>query len=147
MVVTVKKSKSDYERLFKHKNPEDSTVVPDGFLSDVDENSLNVVEDAVADNYLSKTAKVWNKYQFERIGFFSVDPDTTKSNLVFNRTVSHKSIWGSGRNSIGKYIFLVWILGAIVCTDQKQIQILFFYRKSRTKIKLIQNFVSEYVRS
>ena len=81
-----------YERLFKHKNPEDSTVVPDGFLSDVDENSLNVVEDAVADNYLSKTAKVWNKYQFERIGFFSVDPDTTKSNLVFNRTVSHKSI-------------------------------------------------------
>ena len=149
MVVTVKKSKSDslYERLFKHKNPEDSTVVPDGFLSDVDENSLNVVEDAVADNYLSKTAKVWNKYQFERIGFFSVDPDTTKSNLVFNRTVSHKSIWGYRKNSIGKYIFLVWILGAIVCTDQKQIQILFFYRKSRTKIKLIQNFVSEYIRS
>jgi len=79
-----------YERLFKHKNPEDSTIVPDGFLSDVDENSLTVVEDALADNYLSKTAKVWNKYQFERIGFFSVDPDTTKSNLVFNRTVSLK---------------------------------------------------------
>ena len=35
-----------YERLFKHKNPEDSTIVPDGFLSDVDENSLTVVEDA-----------------------------------------------------------------------------------------------------
>lgn len=79
-----------YERLFKHKNPEDSTLVPDGFLSDVDENSLSVVEDAVADNYLIKTAKVWNKYQFERIGFFSTDPDTTKSNLVFNRTVSLK---------------------------------------------------------
>jgi len=79
-----------YERLFKHKNPEDSTLVPDGFVSDVDENSLTVVEDALADNYLSKTAKVWNKYQFERIGFFSIDPDTTKSNLVFNRTVSLK---------------------------------------------------------
>jgi len=79
-----------YERLFKHKNPEDSTLVPDGFLSDVDENSLTVVQDALADNYLSKTAKVWNKYQFERIGFFSIDPDTTKSNLVFNRTVSLK---------------------------------------------------------
>jgi len=64
-----------YERLFKHKNPEDSTLVPDGFLSDVDENSLTVVQDALADNYLSKTAKVWNKYQFERIGFFSVDPN------------------------------------------------------------------------
>ena len=79
-----------YERLFKHKNPEDSTLVPDGFLSDVDENSLTVVEDALADNYLTKTAKVWNNYQFERIGFFSIDPDTTKSNLVFNRTVSLK---------------------------------------------------------
>merc|ERR550532_2881884 len=79
-----------YERLFKHKNPEDSTIVPDGFLSDVDENSLTVVGDAMADNYLCKSAKVWNKYQFERIGFFSVDPDTTKSNLVFNRTVSLK---------------------------------------------------------
>ena len=79
-----------YERLFKHKNPEDSTQVPGGFLSDVDENSLTVIDDAVADGYLCKTAKVWNKYQFERIGFFSVDPDTTKSNLVFNRTVSLK---------------------------------------------------------
>ena len=79
-----------YERLFKHKNPEDSNQVPGGFLSDVDENSLTVVEDAVADNYLSNTAKVWNKYQFERIGFFSVDPDTTVSKLVFNRTVSLK---------------------------------------------------------
>ena len=79
-----------YERLFKHKNPEDSTQVPGGFLSDVDENSLGVIDDAVADGYLCKTTKVWNKYQFERIGFFSVDPDTTKSNLVFNCTVSLK---------------------------------------------------------
>jgi len=79
-----------YERLFKHKNPEDSTQVPGGFLTDVNENSLTVIDDAVADGYLCKTAKVWNKYQFERIGFFSVDPDTTKSNLVFNRTVSLK---------------------------------------------------------
>ena len=47
-----------YERLFKHKNPEDSTQVPGGFLSDVNENSLTVIDDAVADGYLCKTAKV-----------------------------------------------------------------------------------------
>ena len=79
-----------YERLFKHKNPEDTSVVPGGFLADVDENSLTVVSDALADVHLCKIAKVWNKYQFERIGFFSVDPDTSVSNLVFNRTVSLK---------------------------------------------------------
>ena len=71
-----------YERLFKHKNPEDST----GFLNDVDENSLTVVEDTKQNCQKFGTSK----YQFERIGFFSVDPDTTKSNLVFNRTVSLK---------------------------------------------------------
>ena len=78
-----------YERLFKHKNPEDASVVPNGFLSDVNENSLTVLS-ARADKYLSKTAKVYDKFQFERIGFFSVDPDTTKSNFVVNRTVSLK---------------------------------------------------------
>ena len=79
-----------YDRLFKHKNPEDATVVPGGFLSDVNEESLTVVKNAVADSYLAKSAKVWDKYQFERIGFFSVDPDTSNHNLVFNRTVSLK---------------------------------------------------------
>ena len=79
-----------YERLFKHKNPEDSTVVPGGFLTDVNENSLTDISDAIADEYLVKSAKIWDKFQFERIGFFSVDPDASKSKLVFNRTVSLK---------------------------------------------------------
>ncbi len=87
-----------YERLFKHKNPEDVTVVPNGFLSDVNENSLTVVSNARADNYLVKSAQVLSKFQFERIGFFSVDPDTSKSRMVFNRTVSLKEDAGKGSN-------------------------------------------------
>uniref|UniRef100_A0A6M2DDE6 glutamine--tRNA ligase n=1 Tax=Xenopsylla cheopis TaxID=163159 RepID=A0A6M2DDE6_XENCH len=74
-----------YEMLFKHRNPEE---VPDGFISDCRDNTLKELQ-AMADVSL-KTAKVYDKYQFERIGFFSVDPDSTESMTVFNRTVSLK---------------------------------------------------------
>lgn len=77
-----------YERLFLHKNPEDMNIVPNGFLSDINPNSLKV-EDAFADKSL-KSAKPFDKFQFERIGFFSVDPDSTSEKLVFNRTVTLK---------------------------------------------------------
>jgi glutaminyl-tRNA synthetase len=79
-----------YERLFKHKNPEDVNEVPDGFLSDINENSLTILDGAMADKYISG-AKVFDKFQFERSGFFSVDQDSeTAGKLVFNRTVSLK---------------------------------------------------------
>ncbi|KAH8267623.1 hypothetical protein KR018_007072 [Drosophila ironensis] len=77
-----------YEQLFKHKNPEDPGEVPGGFLSDISEQSMSVVR-AFADKALQQ-AKVYDKFQFERIGFFSVDPDTTPQGLVFNRTVGLK---------------------------------------------------------
>lgn len=77
-----------YDQLFKHKNPEDPNEVPGGFLSDISEQSMTVVR-AFADQSL-RQAKVYDKFQFERIGFFSVDPDTTKDRIVFNRTVGLK---------------------------------------------------------
>nr|CAG4639800.1 EOG090X01EL [Daphnia pulex] len=77
-----------YERLFQHSNPEDINEVPGGFLSDINPHSLSVVE-AAADKSLSG-AKVYDKFQFERVGYFSVDPDSTKDKMVFNRTVSLK---------------------------------------------------------
>ncbi|EDX14386.1 probable glutamine--tRNA ligase [Drosophila simulans] len=77
-----------YEQLFKHKNPEDPNEVPGGFLSDISEQSISVVV-AFADRALNQ-AKVYDKFQFERIGFFSVDPDTSANHLVFNRTVGLK---------------------------------------------------------
>ncbi|XP_029673330.1 probable glutamine--tRNA ligase [Formica exsecta] len=78
-----------YERLFKHKNPEDTNEVPNGFLSDINPTSKKEVV-AYMDDSLSKTAKVYDKFQFERIGFFSVDLDTKPGKLVFNRTVTLK---------------------------------------------------------
>ncbi|KAH8335711.1 hypothetical protein KR074_011263 [Drosophila pseudoananassae] len=77
-----------YDQLFKHKNPEDPNEVPGGFLSDISDQSITVVR-AFADQAL-RQAKVYDKFQFERIGFFSVDPDTTKDRIVFNRTVGLK---------------------------------------------------------
>ncbi|XP_033322525.1 glutaminyl-tRNA synthetase isoform X1 [Megalopta genalis] len=78
-----------YERLFKHKHPEDVNEVPNGFLSDVNSSSKKEIVGYI-DASLVDLAKPLDKFQFERIGFFSVDPDTTPGKLVFNRTVTLK---------------------------------------------------------
>uniref|UniRef100_A0A3B4AG01 Glutamine--tRNA ligase n=1 Tax=Periophthalmus magnuspinnatus TaxID=409849 RepID=A0A3B4AG01_9GOBI len=78
-----------YERLFLHKHPEDSSEVPGGFLSDINPNSLQTISSAFIDISV-KGAKVFDKFQFERVGYFSLDPDSTANKLVFNRTVTLK---------------------------------------------------------
>uniref|UniRef100_A0A2D4I8I3 glutamine--tRNA ligase n=4 Tax=Micrurus TaxID=8634 RepID=A0A2D4I8I3_MICLE len=78
-----------YEQLFLHKNPEDSTEVPGGFLSDINPDSLHVIEEALVDRSVYG-AKPFTKFQFERLGYFSLDPDSTNAKLVFNRTVTLK---------------------------------------------------------
>lgn len=62
-----------------HPNPEDSNEVPGGYLSDINPNSLTIVH-AAADKSLS-AAKVYEKFQFERVGFFSVDPESSKDKV------------------------------------------------------------------
>ncbi|KAM3914959.1 glutamine--tRNA ligase [Leptodactylus fuscus] len=78
-----------YDRLFLHKSPEDPSEVPGGFLSDLNPNSLTVIPDALVDQSV-KNCKALDKFQFERLGYFSVDPDTTQEKIVFNRTVTLK---------------------------------------------------------
>ncbi|XP_011307954.1 probable glutamine--tRNA ligase isoform X2 [Fopius arisanus] len=78
-----------YERLFNHKNPEDTNEVPNGFLSDINPDSKKQVVGYI-DASLEAIAKPFNQFQFERVGFFSVDPDTKPGMLVFNRTVTLK---------------------------------------------------------
>ncbi|XP_015606238.1 probable glutamine--tRNA ligase [Cephus cinctus] len=78
-----------YEKLFKHKNPEDPNEVPNGFLSDINSASKKEVVGYV-DASLVNVAKPLAKFQFERIGFFSVDFDNKPDRLVFNRTVTLK---------------------------------------------------------
>lgn len=45
-------------------------------------------------------SKVGDKFQFERLGYFAVDPDSTPGKLVFNRTVTLKE--SSGARAAGK---------------------------------------------
>uniref|UniRef100_A0A3Q2E2Q1 Glutamine--tRNA ligase n=1 Tax=Cyprinodon variegatus TaxID=28743 RepID=A0A3Q2E2Q1_CYPVA len=78
-----------YERLFLHKHPEDPSEVPNGFLSDINPNSLQVISSALVDTSV-KGAKALDKFQFERVGYFSLDPDSTADKLIFNRTVTLK---------------------------------------------------------
>jgi len=75
-----------YERLFKHPSPEDPKEVPGGFLTDINQKSLTVYNDALVDKSV-KDSPVYSRYQFERIGFFAVDKNSTSDKLVFNRTV------------------------------------------------------------
>jgi len=79
-----------YDRLFLHKNPENPAEVPGGFLSDINPDSLTVYQGFV-DKSVAE-AKVYDRFQFERSGFFSVDPESdltsTPKKFIFNRTVT-----------------------------------------------------------
>ena len=79
-----------YDRLFMVENPAEEKEKD--FRELLNPDSLKVVK-AYIEPYLAETAEVGNHYQFQRIGYFSVDPDTTPGHLVFNRTVSLKDSW------------------------------------------------------
>jgi glutaminyl-tRNA synthetase len=75
-----------YENLFKVENPND---VPDGkdFTVNLNPNSLEVLRGAKLEPSL-RGAAPGSRYQFERLGYFCVDKDSTTEKLVFNRTVA-----------------------------------------------------------
>ncbi|CAN8001255.1 unnamed protein product [Ixodes hexagonus] len=84
-----------YGRLFFHRNPEDSNEVHGGFLSDCNKDAMVVCSDSMVDMSM-KSCSVLDKFQFERLGYFCVDQDTTPDKLVLNRTVTLKE--DSGKN-------------------------------------------------
>ncbi|PJF19099.1 Glutamine-tRNA ligase [Paramicrosporidium saccamoebae] len=75
-----------YSALFKSRNPDNA---PGGYLNDVNPQSLTIIEEALVDPRLTD-AHVEDKFQFQRVGYFCVDPDSTDKKLVFNLTVSIK---------------------------------------------------------
>ena len=80
-----------YDKLFTKADPSDVAEGED-FLSDLNPNSLEVLTDAKLEPSLA-TAKPGDHYQFERVGYFCLDPDSTEGNLVFNRTLPLKDSW------------------------------------------------------
>ena len=85
-----------YDRLFMVENPAEEKEKD--FRELLNPESLKVVDNVKIEPYLAETAKVGNHYQFQRIGYFTVDPDSTESKLVFNRTISLKDSWAKVQN-------------------------------------------------
>ena len=80
-----------YENLFLKQ---DASAVEEGkdFLSNLNPNSLEVLTNCKLEPSLAR-AEAGDRYQFERLGYFCVDPDTTSERLVFNRTVPLRDTW------------------------------------------------------
>ena len=79
-----------YDRLFMVENP--SAETEKDFRELLNPESLKTVS-AFVEPYLAGTAKVGDKYQFQRIGYFCVDSYSTADNLIFNRTIGLKDSW------------------------------------------------------
>ena len=81
-----------YDRLFLKADPDDAPEGQD-FRANVNPKSLEVLSDCWVEPSLAD-AKPGDRYQFERQGYFCVDPDTTSSGrLVFNLTVALRDAW------------------------------------------------------
>ena len=78
----------EYDRLFLHEAPDSQT---EDFSTFVNPNSLKV-RTAFVEPHI-KDARVGTQFQFQRIGYFNVDKDTSATRLVFNKTVGLRDAW------------------------------------------------------
>jgi glutaminyl-tRNA synthetase len=78
-----------YDRLFTHENPDGDKDVD--FKEYINPKSLEVIT-----GYLEpglKEAVAGERFQFQRLGYFCVDKESTNENLVFNKTVGLRDTW------------------------------------------------------
>ena len=87
-----------FDRLFLKEDPDEVEEGQD-FKSNLNPDSLNVTK-----GYISSgigDARALDKFQFERLGYFCVDPDSTPQKPVFNRTVTLRDAWARmGKKSV-----------------------------------------------
>lgn len=81
----------DYDRLFAVENP---SADDRDFRELLNPDSLKIRSNVKVEPWLAKNAKVGDNYQFQRLGYYTVDPDTTPEKLVFNKTIGLKDTWG-----------------------------------------------------
>jgi glutaminyl-tRNA synthetase len=82
-----------YDRLFNEERPDND--------SQINPASLEILSSCQVEPSL-KSAKPLDRFQFERQGYFCVDPDTRSERLVFNRTVTLKDTWAKIEKSLKK---------------------------------------------
>ena len=86
-----------YEHLFTSERPDDD----DDFMTTLNPSSLEVVQGAKVEPGLAD-AQQGERFQFERLGYFAVDPDSKPGAPVFNRTVSLRDTWAKIRKGGGR---------------------------------------------
>lgn len=79
-----------YDRLFDHEDP--AGQKDDDYRSFLNPDSLRILKRCKVESSL-RSAKPLDKFQFQRLGYFCVDYDSSPGNLVFNRTVGLKDTW------------------------------------------------------
>ena len=90
-----------YDRLWKVENPRDEMAAIrearncealEAMKEIINPDSLHVLNNCFIEKFVAN-AKPLDHFQFQRIGYFNVDPDSTADHLVFNRTVGLKDSW------------------------------------------------------
>ena len=94
-----------YDKLFLKPDPNDVEEAPAGqpandIFSNLNPNSLEIVTGAALEPSLAD-AQPSAPYQFERVGYFCLDPDSTPAHLVFNRTLPLKDSWAKIEKKAG----------------------------------------------
>ena len=80
-----------YDRLFNVENP---AAEPDRDFRDMlNPDSLKVVEGVKVEPFIAANASQGSKFQFQRVGYFTPDYDSTPEHLIFNRTIALKDSW------------------------------------------------------
>jgi glutaminyl-tRNA synthetase len=84
-----------YDRLFLDEHPGENR----DFLKSLNPDSLKVIRSCQVEPSL-KNAQSGSRYQFERLGYFCVDIDSTNNRIVFNRTVLLRDTWAKVQRSM-----------------------------------------------
>lgn len=86
----VKVEVRDYDRLFSVENP---SVEEGDFRDLLNPDSLKVLGNVMVEPWLAANAKPGDHFQFQRLGYYCVDPDSTADHLVFNKTIGLRDTW------------------------------------------------------
>ena len=80
----------DYDRLFKVENP---AAEEGDFRELLNPDSLKIRDNVKVEPWLAQRAEPGQHYQFQRIGYYTVDPDSKPGHLVFNKTIGLRDTW------------------------------------------------------
>jgi len=95
----IKAEVREYDRLFLDEAPdahEDKI-----FMEFVNPDSLKIIKEAFVEPFM-KEATLGDKFQFQRLGYFTLDTDTSADQLVFNKTVGLKDSWSKQKPKQGQ---------------------------------------------